>query len=76
MSVIGFAADVGPNHTRTWSLSTTTGNGSPQLILRAPQDQEEEEYVEKRKGSIYNVAFQLTGPDGGLLSVRHEVEGA
>lgn len=66
-SVIGFAPNVGPSDTRTWSLSTTTGNDSPRLILRTPRDEEEEEYVEKRKGSIYNVAFQRSR--GGVLSI-------
>jgi len=39
------------------------------LILRAPQGEEEEEYVKKRKGSVYKVAFRPTGPKGGLLLV-------
>jgi hypothetical protein len=68
-SVIGFAPNVDPNDERTWSLSTTTGRDSPRLILRTPQDREEERYVKKRKGSIYKVAFQLTGPEGNLLLV-------
>ena len=70
-SVTGFIPKVGLNDERTWSLSTATGKNSPHLIVRAPRDREEEIYVEKRKGSIYKVAFQLTRPDGkgGLLSV-------
>jgi len=67
-SVIGFAPNVGPNDTRTWSLSTTTGNDSPHLIIRTPQGGEEE-YVKTRKGSIYNVAFRLAGREEGLLLV-------
>jgi len=63
-SVIGLTPKVGPNDERTWSLSTTTEKDSPHLILRAPRDREEDMYVEKRKGCIYNVAFQLTRPDG------------
>jgi len=68
-SVIGFTPKIGPDDTRTWSLSTTTGSHSPHLILRTPQDWEEKRYVRWRKGSIYKVAFQLIGPEGGLLSV-------
>jgi hypothetical protein len=63
-SVMGFTPNVGPNDERTWSLSTTTENDSPHLILRAPRDREEGVYVEKRKGCIYKVAFQPTRPDG------------
>jgi len=68
-SVIGFTPKIGPNDTRTWSLSTTTGGHSPHLTLRTPQDGEEERYVRWRKGSIYKVAFQLNRPEGRLLSV-------
>lgn len=68
-SVIGFAPNVGLDNTRTWSLSTTTGNDSPHLIIRAPQGEEEEEYVKERKGSIYNVAFRRTGAEESLLLV-------
>lgn len=68
-SVIGFTPKVGPNDERTWSLSTTTGSDSPNLILRAPRDKEEEIYVREREGSIYKVEFQLTRPEGGVLSI-------
>jgi len=73
-SVIGFTPKVGPHDTRTWPLSTTTGAHSPHLILRTPQDTEEKRYVMERGGSIYKVAFQLTRPEGGLLSVGHEMQ--
>jgi hypothetical protein len=68
-SVIGFPPDNGPDGTRTWSLSTTTGSHSPRLILRVPRDRMEEIYLGKRKGCIYKVAFQLTRSEGGLLSI-------
>ena len=72
-SVIGFAPEVGPDGTRTWSLSVTTRSHSPRLMLRTPRDREEEMYVKKKKGSIYKVAFQLKQlegePGGGLLSI-------
>lgn len=71
-SVIGFAPEVGPDNTREWSLSVTTGNHSPRLILRTPRDREEETYIQERKGSIYNVAFQRTRLEGGLLSIWGE----
>ena len=66
-SVIGFAPNVGLDNTRTWSLSTATGNDSPRLVVGVPQSEEEEEYVKERKGSIYNVAFRRAGPEGLLL---------
>ena len=68
-SVIGFKPEVGPNDTRTWSLSTTTGSDYPHLILRTPKGGEEERYVRERKGCIYKVAFKSTRVDGGLLSI-------
>lgn len=63
-SVIGFTPKVGPNDERMWPLSTTTEKDYPHLILRVPRDREEDAYVEKRKGCIYKVAFQLSPPDG------------
>jgi len=71
-SVIGSTPKAGPNDTRTWSLSTTTGAHAPDLILRTPRDTEEEKYIRERGGSIYKVAFQLTRPERGLLLVGHE----
>ena len=68
-TVIGFMPEGGPGDARTWSLSTTTGSHSPILILRTPQNREEEIYVEKRKGCIYKVEFQLTKAEGELLSI-------
>lgn len=68
-SVIGFTPEVGPDGTRTWSLSVTTGGHSPSLIVRTPRDKEEEMYVRERKGSIYNLAFRSAHLEGGLLSI-------
>lgn len=68
-SVIGFTPEAGPDYTRIWHLSVTTGSHSPHLILRTPRDTEEEMYVKERKGSIYKVAFQLTRLEGELLSI-------
>ena len=67
-SVVGSMPEISPDGERTWSLSTT-GCGSPHLILRTPRDEEENEYLRERKGCIYKVAFQLTRLEGGLLSI-------
>ena len=68
-SVIGFTPQVGPDGTRTWSLSVTAGSHSPRLIIRTPRDREEEVYVREREGSIYNLAFRSAHLGGAPLTI-------